>query len=185
MRYSLLAILLVAGCHSDEVDSEKKAANAYLGLDGLVETSIDLGFKGISDTNGATIPAEMASGLKSGTVTVTGTVDQGVSQNKNMYLKLALVKFSNDGHVTYDAPVEGKPQPALDMRIAKAASLSGTLMGEFAMSGDLKGSVILMLTFTSTLETGADSKLHRKAGTTHVTGTAMSSAGTYNVDIMR
>jgi len=64
-------------------------------------------------------------------------------------------------------------------------TLEGSLNGSFMMSGELGGQVSLALTFAGQLEAGADGGVNRKAGTTHITGTATSPAGTYNVDVTR
>ena len=63
----------------------------------------------------------------------------------------------------------------------------GTLTGNFNMSGELAGTVTLALAFTATLQPNAADmkKVERKPGTTHVTGTATSPSGVYNVDITR
>ena len=77
--------------------------------------------------------------------------------------------------------------PALNMSLKgiPTGTLDGSLNGSFMMSGDLSGQVSLALTFTGQLEAGADGGVNRKAGTTHITGTATSPAGTYNVDVTR
>jgi len=53
------------------------------------------------------------------------------------------------------------------------------------MSGGLSGQVSLALTFTGQIESGPNNTVVRKAGTTHITGTATSPAGTYSVDVTR
>jgi hypothetical protein len=57
------------------------------------------------------------------------------------------------------------------------------------MSGDLSGPVTLNLTFTGDLEPnpdgGAGAGVVRKPGTTHVTGSAVSPAGTFTVDVTK
>lgn len=190
-RAHIAAALLLAfgACGEDEeVSNEREAALAYLGLDGLVETAIDLGFKGMNSANGATIPPQMAPGLKSGSVTVAGKVDQGTSDNKNMDLTLGLMAYSHDGKVTYDTPAGDKPLPRIAFKLAKIPTGTlegGVLTGDFAMSGDLKGNVTLNLTFTAQLEPDPTVRVRRKPGTTRITGTAVSKAGTYDVDITR
>ncbi len=47
------------------------------------------------------------------------------------------------------------------------------------------GAVALNLAFTGKLMAGAGMTVTRAPGTTHITGTATSSAGTYSVDITR
>jgi hypothetical protein len=189
MTHCLLLATLTSSCGDDDVDSDKEARQAYSGLDGLVETAIDLGFRGMNVASGANIMPQMAMGAMGGTITVTGKVDQGSSNNKNMDLALALAMFTNDGKIRYDSPVKDKPAPALVLSLKKIpdGTLDGTLIGDFAMAGDLEGNVALNLVIVAALETDpADAtKVRRKAGSTHTTGTAVSSEGTYTVDVTR
>jgi hypothetical protein len=53
------------------------------------------------------------------------------------------------------------------------------------MTGDLKNTVTLTLSFTGMLQAGSGTTVERKPGTTHITGTAVSDYGTYNVDVTR
>jgi len=57
--------------------------------------------------------------------------------------------------------------------------------GVFTMSGDLHNSVTLMLAFTGNTQAGPNNTVVRVPGTTHITGTAVSDYGTYNVDVTR
>ena len=79
------------------------------------------------------------------------------------------------------------PGPALNINLKSIPSgtVDGSLNGSFMMSGGLSGQVSLNLTFAGQIEPGADGGVQRKAGTTHITGTATSPAGTYNVDVTR
>src|SRR5713226_5596965 len=76
-------ILLVAGCSSG-VNSTADAQKAYLGLDASVDKAVTLGFNGFNTANSANISPQSTSGTVSGTITVTGQVDQGTSSNKGM-----------------------------------------------------------------------------------------------------
>jgi hypothetical protein len=58
-------------------------------------------------------------------------------------------------------------------------------MGAFSMTGDLHNTVTLNLTFTGNLMSGANNTVVRVPGSTHITGTAVSDYGTYNVDVTR
>jgi hypothetical protein len=105
-----------------------------------------------------------------------------------MDLSLALAMFSNDGKVTYDTPAaQGAALPRLVLSLKKipTGTLNGTLTGDFAMSGDLKGTVTLNLTIAGARQAGPDGKVQRRPGSTRITGTAVSSPGTYNVDVTR
>jgi hypothetical protein len=93
--------------------------------------------------------------------------------------------FSDDGQLTYDTVSPA----ALGMKLSNipTGTVSGTLDGSFKISGDLAGSVTLSLSFSGDLEPvpGDTSQVQRKAGTTHITGTADSDFGTYTVDLTR
>ena len=185
-----LAGLLATSCGgSDKVNSEAEARSAYLGLDLSVDKAIDLGFKGFAAAKSANIDPQTAQGGKTGTMTVGGKVDQGASANKNMDLAVGLVKYSDDGKITYDTPADLAAQPKLMMMLKSfdkpGGDLSGTLAGDFDMSGDLAGKVTLTLSFVAKTEPDPASKVKRTAGQTHITGSAVSSAGTYQVDVTR
>jgi hypothetical protein len=197
-RYGVRALVVAAaiavGCGSNDVDSRDDARRAYLGLDGSIDRAIDLGFVGFNAAMSANIPTEMAAGAMDGTLTVTGQVDQGVSANKQMRLNVALTGYRDVSGFTYDTDASadgGVTLPALDMSLQgiPTGTLSGTLVGTFQMSGDLSGPVTLNLMFTGDLEASPDGgtgdAVVRKPGTTHVTGTATSPAGTFAVDVTK
>jgi hypothetical protein len=176
------------GCGSDgAVSSDEQARRAYLGLDLSVDRCIQLGFAGFNAANSANIAPQMALGDKGGTITVTGQVDQGASKNKGMRLSAAFVAYADVEHYTYDTD-PAKPLPTVDMMLKDipAGTVEGTIVGDFLMRGDLQGVVTLTLSFTATLEPDPlGGIVHRAPGTTHITGTAVSPAGTYLVDVMK
>ena len=118
-------------------------------------------------------------------MTVTGQVDQGVSNNKGMRLFDALSNYSDDGKITYSTDQNALPALTINLKNIPTGTLDGSLNGSFMMSGGLTGQVSLALSFAGQIESGADGGVQRKAGTTHITGTATSPAGTYNVDVTR
>lgn len=178
--------LALAGC-GDGVSSEEEAALAYKGLDTSIDQAIQLGFDGFNAASSASIPPQTGKGTTTGTMTISGKVDQGSSDNKTMSLTEALAMYSNDGKLTYDT-TEGS-LPVIDMKLSKipTGTIDGTLKGAYKITGDLEGSVTLSLTFTGGLQAAAGdaTKIERKPGTTHITGTAVSDFGTYDVDITR
>ena len=176
-----------AGASSgDGVASNDDAKRAYVGLDASIDRAITLGFDGFNAATNANIAPQTANGTTSGTLTVTGQVDQGASANKTMHLGEALATYSDDGKITY---ATGSALPTLDMNLQKIpnGTLSGSLSGSYTMSGALSGTVTLSLTFTGELQPSASdpTRVERKPGTTHITGTATSAAGTFNVDVTR
>ena len=126
-----------------------------------------------------------AKGAKAGTMTIDGKVDQGSSSNKTMSLAETLEGYSDDGKLIYDTDAPA----SLDMKLSKVpdGTLEGSLSGVFALTGELEGVVTLSLSFTRFLEPAPDdaTQVRRKAGTTHITGTATSDFGAYEVDITR
>lgn len=173
-----------AGC-GDGVSSEEKARQAYLGLDASIDKAIGLGFAGFNAASSANIPEQKGSGAVTGTMLIAGKVDQGASNNKTMSLTEALTGYCDDGEHTYDT---GDTLPTLDMKLSKipTGTLTGTLAGEFSVTGDIEGLVTLNLTFSGDLQATSDGTgVERKPGTTHITGTAESDYGTYPVDVTK
>jgi hypothetical protein len=181
------------------VHSTDDARRAYLGLDASVDKAITLGFQGFNAASSANIPTQQTTGNASGTMSIGGQVDQGNSSNKTMRLTDTLTAYSDDGVTAYDS--SGSPA-ALSMKLANVptGTLSGTLDGTFVMSSapdagatspdagaPLVGNVTLSLTFTGDLQPDPTdaTKVQRKPGTTHITGTASAGGFTYQVDVTR
>ncbi len=182
---ALVALLGAPGC-GDGISSEEKAQIAYEGLDASIDKAINLGFSGFNAASSANIPDQNGIGDVTGTMTIRGKVDQGASSNKTMSLTEELVDYCDDGAHTYDT--DAAALPALDMKLSKipTGTLDGTLTGKFTLTGELAGTVTLNLTFAGDLQPTADSTgVERKPGTTHITGTADSDFGTYDVDLTR
>jgi hypothetical protein len=182
------------GC-TDEVASEEAARAAYLGLDKAVERGLNLGFAGFHAASSANIPTQEESGDESGTMTVTGQVDQGVSANKGMRLQLALAACSdgpvareNDDEKDFEVAYgtgDGALTLNINLRNIPTGTFSGTLAGPVAMEGDLTGEVVLNVSFSGTLEEDPDTAggTRRQDGTTSVTGTATSDDGEFAIDL--
>lgn len=173
------------GCGSSGVSSDEDARAAYQGLDASIDKAITLGFAGFNAASSANIPAQMANGNSKGTMTISGQVDHGASNNKTMNLVEDLAMYSDDGKITYDTTASA----ALGMSLKgiPTGTLNGTLNGTFHMTGDQTGDVTLSLTFSGTLQPNSmdATKVERKPGSTHITGTATSEAGVYQVDVTR
>jgi hypothetical protein len=173
------------------VSSDEQARRAYLGLDGSIGKALALGFKGFNEASSANISPQSAAGDKSGTITITGQVDQGASANKGMRLNEDLVSYSDgdlhlDGGgtvaITYDTD-GGLPALTLSLKGIPTGTLTGSLVGDYNMSGDLSGVVHLDLMMAGDLQPTADGGTDRKPGTTSVTGTATSGTGTFQVNV--
>jgi hypothetical protein len=188
----LLPVLAVAfslaGC-GDDVGSEEDARRAYLGLDKAITKGMQLGFKGFNEASSANIAAQTGNGDKSGTITVTGQVDQGASANKTMSLMMALKDYADnsaeDVAITYNTASNALPLLDLKLSNIPTGTVTGTLVGSFTMTGDLEGSVRLNVAISGDLQpTAADPmKVERKPGTTKITGTAESDYGKYDVNV--
>lgn len=171
------------------VDSDEAARAAYIGLDAAVEKSLRLGFDGFNAASSANIPDQTTTGSASGTLLVGGQVDQGASANKEMRLDLTLTDYRDDLPeedlvIVYATNPAAPPSLDLSFRGLPDARFTGTLAGDFAMSGDLEGTVTLNLALEGMTEADpmvADN-VRRLPGTT-VRGTAVSESGTYTVDV--
>ena len=192
----LVFALAAAACGDDEgISSDEEARRAYLGLDLSVAKSMDLGFAGFNAASSANIGEQMVNGDEKGTLTISGQVDQGTSDNKGMRLDVAMVDYSdgkviiddqeNQISIEYDTDPDGVDLPYcnLNLRNIPTGTFDGTLTGTYFMSGDLHGEAILNLTMSGTLQDNGTGGTMRAPGTTHVTGTAASGDGTYDVDI--
>lgn len=191
-----LVLLIACGDGGPEIGSDEEARRAYLGLDNSIETSLALGFKGFNEASSANIDPQVAAGLGGGSLTVTGQVDQGNSDNKGMRLRVGMVAYTEGEIVvqvegedevtlslTYDTDADVATQPFLNLSLKNipTGTLTGTLTGTYHMSGDLADDVTLNLTFAGELMDDGTGKAVRKPGTTNVTGTAVAGDGTFDV----
>lgn len=190
----VLVILALGACSSsssnDGVASTDDAKTAYLALDASIDKAIALGFQGFNAATSANIDPQTASGKSAGTLIVEGQVDQGASTNKTMNLTETMVGYSDDGKLTF--ATYGQLLPTLSMKLSKIpdGTMTGTLDGVFLMTGALAGEVKLTVTLTAALEAtpadaGGAAGVQRKAGTTHITGTATSGTSTYAIDVTK
>jgi hypothetical protein len=190
--------LCAAACSHDTIDSDEAARRAYLGLDPSIEKSLNLGFDGFNAASSANIDPQTTDGDSDGTLTISGQVDQGASDNKGMRLYVGMVgytdgefevTYNDDDHITvnltYDTSDVQTDQPFLSLQLKNipTGTFDGTLAGDYTLSGDLDGTVTLDLTMTGALMDGGNGVVLREPGTTHITGTATSGDGLYDVDI--
>ena len=180
-----LAFLAISGCGSG-VSSTEQARRAYLGLDASIDKAIQLGFDGFNaPSNGANIQPQTGVGTASGTLKVTGQVDQGSSANKGMRLVTEYTGYSDDGKLVY--VTQAGPSQALGMQLKSipTGTLDGTMAATLNMTGELNGTVTLSITFSGQLMAGTGTQVVRKPGTTHITGTAQSADRVYTIDVTR
>lgn len=192
VSFGVLLVCMQTGCGGG-VSSDEQAQRAYLGLDKSIGKSLVLGFAGFNAASSANIAAQMTSGDAGGTLTITGQVDQGASANKGMRLRVGMVDYTdgkvtlNDKsvNITYSTNADPTMQPELNLSLRGIPSgdFTGTIAGTFQMRGDLSGDVTLNLSMAGDIEDDGTGKVRRVAGSTHVTGTAQSGGGNYNVDI--
>ena len=194
------ATLGLAACGSDDIDSDEEARRAYFGLDQSIEKSLTLGFAGFNSASSANISPQMTTGDVAGTLTVSGQVDQGSSDNKGMRLYIGMVDYTDgplvvvnadgkeeelDVDITYDTSAETALQPFLDLKLQNFpnGTLTGTLTGTYLMTGDIEGETELNLSFSGQTRDDGTGKVIRRPGTTMITGTANSGDGTFEVNI--
>lgn len=191
-RRLLLCLLVaapLAGCGggpNDAVADEASARRAYLGLNRAIDRAIDLGFAGFSAANSANIPEQSGMGDLSGSMVISGKVDQGSSNNKGMRLQMVLQDDYADLVVENEFEIIYNGGPAdLDMSFKGLpdAELTGALNGTFTMTGELAGDVTLDLDFTGMTMESASGAIVRVPGTIHVVGTATSAYGVFAVDV--
>ncbi|MCC6523458.1 MAG: hypothetical protein IT373_12440 [Polyangiaceae bacterium] len=177
---------LLAAC-SGGVSDEEGARIAYLGADGSIALALRLGFAGFNAASSANIPTQQGAGLESGTLTITGQVDQGASNNKGMRLDASYASYSDgpveDIRVVYDS--ETPVAIDLDMKGLPDAALTGTMVGRVFLSEDLEGALDFALSFAGTTQAdpNAPGEIRRVPGGTHVSGTATSDYGVYDVNL--
>jgi len=95
---------------------------------------MQLGFDGFNSASSANIATQTAAGAKSGTLTVTGQVDQGASANKGMRLQVALAS----GYLGLVNKLSGQCTTKL---LVKPNDLAGSyLMNKLNGSGMCSGS---------------------------------------------
>ena len=194
---SIAAVSLTAACSDDGIDSDEEARRAYIGLDPSIEKSLNLGFAGFNAASSANIPPQMTTGTATGTLTISGQVDQGSSDNKGMRLYVGMVDYS-DGPITvtyedeqvevdlgYDTSADAAAQPYLNLslRNVPTGTWTGTLLGDYDLHGDIDSTVHLELMFSGTLSDDGAGGTMRTPGATTITGFATSGDGRYDVDL--
>jgi hypothetical protein len=209
LALSLCGVLaFTSACSSkDDVSSEEDARLAYIGLHRMVDRTINLGMDGYNAATSANIPSQDGTGDVSGTITISGQVDAGVSANKEMRLFIDLVDYRDDildedDEVTgiviiYNTDLDpdsevdagladGRPFADISLRNIPNGTFFGSLTGTFQMTGDLEGRVHLDLELSGQIEEvpDTDGEIRRVRGTTEVTGTAESRYGIFEVDLL-
>lgn len=147
----LASSIMGAACSDDGIDSNEAARRAYLGLDPSIAKSLTLGFAGFNSATSANIDPQMTTGTATGTLAITGQVDQGASDNKGMRLYVGMVDYSDgdvvikqDGgdiivHLTYDTSTVQTEQPflSLSLRNIPTGTFTGMLTGTYHLQGDI------------------------------------------------
>ena len=167
----LMSVCALTSACSDDISSDEEARQAYLSLDPVVAQALDLGFEGFNAASSANIPAQSAAGPKGGTISVAGKVNQGSSSNKNMDLTLGLVGWTADTAIVFHTSTDTAAQPKLTLSLKKLpdADLTGTLVGTFTMTGDLKRAVVLNLSIVGKTMADSTGKIVRKPGSMRIT----------------
>lgn len=201
-QLSLISAIFVAStagaCSDDDaIDSDEEARRAYLGLDTSIEKSLQLGFDGFNSASSANISPQDGVGDLTGTLTISGQVDQGASANKQMRLYVGMVDYSDgvilvddDGDeleidLTYDTSEVQLEQPYLQLSLKEIpdGTFTGTLTGVYLLDGDILGDVELNLTMAGDIQDTGGGVVGRVPGSTTITGTAASGDGVYEVEL--
>ena len=191
---ALVSLCALAGCPGT-VNNDDSARIAYIGLDQVVVRGLALGFAGFNAASSANIPAQSDEGDASGSIGVTGQVDQGSSDNKGMRLEAALNDYSDgpvddpettDVQESYDLTYTTSDGAALNLEInlrdIPNGTLSGTLGGDVAMDGDIVGDVTVDLSFDGVIIETSSGGTVREEGSTEVTGTVTAGGTAFDVD---
>ena len=188
----------MAACSNDDaIDSDEEARRAYLGLDASIEKSLNLGFQGFNTADSANIDPQAGTGDASGALTISGQVDQGSSDNKEMRLYVGMVAYSDgvltvetedeevEVDLTYDTGATQIEQPYLhlSLRDVPDGTFTGELTGVYHLTGDIEGDVELTLTMTGEIMDAGGGVVARVPGATTITGTATSGDGLYDVNV--
>lgn len=196
MRNWIPVLLLLTAC-DEKVTSDEEAELAWLGLEIAVDKALTLGLIGFSQASSANIDPQSGEGDVSGTITVSGQVDQGSSDNKGLRLEIALVDYADlvdldpdeddedELVVNYDTNPDAPPYAEIKLRDMPDGTLEGTLLGDVAMEGDLEGVITLSLTVAGPTESDGGSGVQLVDGETQVTGTATNDdGGVYEIDVI-
>jgi hypothetical protein len=193
-----LALAIAACGNDDDIDSDTEARHAYLGFDAAIDRAINLGFDGFNAASSANIPPQESVGDVAGTMTISGQVDQGASDNKEMRLLIDVVDYQDDSFddpdtedfveaidIIYNISTDTGP-PALDLSLRNVpnGTFAGTLLGTFVLSGDIESAANFNLVLSGDIEDSGGSVI-RSPGTLSITGTVTSGDGTYDVDVQR
>lgn len=182
-------MLVLSACTA--VDSAVEAEATWRGLDLALSRALDLGLAGFAAADSANIPTQSGAGEISGSMQVDGQADQGSSDNKGLRLEVGLVDYVDLDpvevgglalHFAYDT--ETPLDIDLQLRDMPAGSLSGTVVGELRLSGDLAGPAVLDLLVEGETEADDQGEAVRKAGSTQVQGTVTGpGGGVFAVDV--
>ncbi len=188
-------LVLCACGGGTNVSNVENARRAYLGMDRSIDKAIDLAMQGYNMATAANIPDVQTTGDVSGTLGVAGQVSRGTGASANSEMRLSTtytmysdaVTFEDGGmlRIRYDGAQLTTRDLNLSLRGIPTGTFTGTLARTLTMSGDLTGDVTLQLAFVGQLQATTSGGIQRAPGTTHITGTAMSPFGTFNVDVMR
>lgn len=193
-RTATACLVLLTAC-GGKVSSEEEAEMAYLGLDRAVQRAMDLGFDGFSAADSANIDPQTGAGDESGTMTISGQIDQGASDNKGMRLDVVLEEYQDlvdldededsEVVVTYWTDAE-EALPYFDLRLRNIpdGTFDGSFSGTFLMEGDLEGDVTIAVDIDGALQSDGADGTERAPGTVSVIGTAIGpGGGEFDIDI--
>ena len=101
-----------------------------------------------------------------------------------MNLVVAMSDYSDGASITY---ATSGAALSMNLKNIPTGTLTGSLTGDYAMNGDLEGTLHLAVTFDGALQPAASnpSGVERKPGSTHITGSATSGDASYAIDVTR
>ena len=138
----LVITSLIPACSDDGVSSDEEARRAYFGMDESIANSSRSALQASTPRPAPTSRRSRPRAPRAGTITITGQVDQGNSNNKGMRLHVGMAGYTDgqvvidgkalDVNITYATNADSALQPALTLSLKNipTGTLTGTLVGD-------------------------------------------------------
>ncbi len=182
----LLMTGTLSACGDDGVADEETVMLIYDNFQPTIAKIIENGLVAKdASTNGANIAPITAAGDVMGTMTVGGQIAQSASNNENLNLWVQLDTYGDTMPLIYQTDnASDATKLQFDLQISSQPAdntMSGTLVGDLSVSGEVEGTGSFNLAFVSDL---VDDDANLEVICSHVTGTVSSGDATNNIDFV-
>jgi len=183
---TVFSVSLLVGCGND-VTKEESVQQIFDGFQPTITKIIETGLEAKdASTSGANITPVTTSGVEQGTMTIGGSIAQSGSQNQNFNLWVQLDDDYSDteglAFNTDNTDDTTKLQFGLQIQSQPADNLmTGTLAGALEVSGDVDGTAIFDLRFTTDLD---DDDANPVVICSKVVGTVEADGATVDLDFI-